>query len=168
MAELNPRIRAALASISPSEENPAFHGCPTALGVLRGLSPAVAVWRPYPGANNIREIALHIAFYENSVANRLSGKNVLVGFKQRKTGWAELLDSIDEAQWKAELALVKVTHQRLTEALTGFDPAKLDQIVGKKTIRNAVYFIHGIAEHTLYHTAQMEVIKTLAKHAGVK
>jgi len=161
MDELNPRIRAALASISPSEENPAFHGCPTALGVLRGVSPAAAVWRPYPGANNIREIALHIAFWENSVANRLSGKNVSVGFKQHKTGWAEMLESIDDAQWKEELALVKAIHQRLTEALIHFDPAMLDQIVGKKTIRSAVYFIHGVAEHTLYHTAQMEMIKKM-------
>ena len=65
---LNPRIRTALTSVNPTTQHPAWHGAPTALGVLRGISPAAAVWRPYPGANNIREIALHIAFWENSVA----------------------------------------------------------------------------------------------------
>jgi hypothetical protein len=74
----------------------------SAAGVLRGVSPAVAVWRPYPGANNIREIALHLAFCENGVANRLSGKKHFAGFKQRKTGWAVLLDSVEEKQWKEE------------------------------------------------------------------
>lgn len=73
----------------------------------------------------------------------------------------------NDPKWKEELAFIKATHERLTEALTCFDPALLDPIVGKKTIRNAIDFIHGVAEHTLYHTAQMEMIKTLAKVNGV-
>ena len=86
MKEIDPRIRTALISIDPTSQDPAWHGVPTALGVLRGVSSKVAVWRPYPDANNIREIALHIAFWENSVANRLSGKVQKTGFKQWKTG----------------------------------------------------------------------------------
>ena len=168
MNDLDPRIKTSLVSINPTTENPAWHGCPTALGVLRGVSPAIAVWRPYPGGNNIREIGLHIAFYENSIANRLSGKNMTVGFEQRKSGWANQLDFIEEPQWKGELNLIKTTHERLTEALTSFNPDLLDQPVGKKMTRNIVEFIHGVAEHTLYHTAQMEMIKTLAKQQGVK
>jgi uncharacterized damage-inducible protein DinB len=167
MQELHPRIRTALVSINPTKETPAWHGCPTALGVLRGVSASVATWRPYPGANNIREIALHIAFGENSVANRLSGENIRVEFAQRKTSWATLRDSVEDAQWKEEIDLLKRTHARLTEALTRFDPDLLDQPVGKKTKRNIIEFIHGVAEHTLYHTAQMEAIKTLAKHQGI-
>jgi hypothetical protein len=162
MDNLHPRIRTALISIHPTTEHPAHHGAPTALGVLRGVRPAVAVWRPYPGANNIREIALHIAFHENALANRLWGKTVLVGCPQRKTGWALMLDEIDEAQWKSELELIKRVHERLVEGLTQFDPALLDQPVGKNTHRNIIEMIHGIAEHTLYHTAQMEMLKTLA------
>jgi uncharacterized damage-inducible protein DinB len=168
MTDLDPRIRTALVSINPTTENPAWHGCPTASGVLRGVSAVVAVWRPYPDGNNIREIALHIAFWENSMANRISGKAILVGFKQWKTGWAIRYNAIDENQWKNEISLIKATHARLTAALLGFDPRFLDQPFGKKTTRNAVESIHGIAEHTLYHTAQMEMIKTLAKHQGMK
>ena len=163
MENLNPRIKTALISIHPTSRNPAWHGCPTALGVLRGVRTAVAVWRPYPGANNIREIALHIAFWENSVANRISGKIYLVGFKQRKTGWALMLDAIDEKQWKNEVDLIKATHGRLVEAVMRFDPGRLDQPVGKNTTRSAAELLHGIAEHSLYHTAQMEMIKTLAR-----
>ena len=162
MENLDPRIKSALISINPTTRNPAWHGCPTALGVLRGVHSAAAVWRPYPGANNIREIALHIAFWENSVANRISGKIFLVGFKQRKTGWALMIDTIDEKQWKNEIDLIKATHGRLVEAVMNFDPGLLDQPVGRSTTRNAAEIIHGIAEHSLYHTAQIEMIKTLA------
>jgi uncharacterized damage-inducible protein DinB len=162
MDNLDPRIKTVLISINPTTRNPAWHGCPTALGVLRGVHSAAAVWRPYPGANNIREIALHIAFWENSVANRISKKIYLVGFKQRKTGWAFMLDTIDEKQWKSEIDLIKATHGRLVEAVTNFNPDLLSQPAGKRTIRNAADILHGVAEHSLYHTAQMEMLKTLA------
>jgi uncharacterized damage-inducible protein DinB len=168
MTDIDPRIRTALVSINPTTETPAWHGCPTALGVLRGVSSTVAVWRPYPQANNIREIALHAAFCENSVANRLSGKAVLAGFKQWKTGWAIRSDAVDAIQWKNEMGLIKAIHARLTAAVTSFDPHMLDQPAGKNTTRPAVEFIHGVAEHSLYHTAQIEMIKTLAKQQGVK
>src|SRR5512137_489690 len=81
MTDLDPRIKTALLSVNPTSENPAWHGCPTALGVLRGVSAALATWRPTPHGNNIREIALHIAFCENSVANSLSGKVHRLGLK---------------------------------------------------------------------------------------
>lgn len=168
MTQMDPRIKTALVSVNPTTSNPAWHGAPTALGVLRGVSSTVAVWRPYPDGNNIREIALHIAFWENSVANRLSGVKVLVGFKQRKTGWAVMLESIDVKQWKSEIDLIKATHIRLTEALTNFDPDQLDQPFGERNKRNAVEVIHGVTEHSLYHTAQMEMIKTLARHMGIQ
>jgi hypothetical protein len=166
MLDCDPRIRTALKSINPTSENPAHHGAPSALGVLRGVKPAAAVWRPYAGCNNIREIALHIAIHENGLANRLSGKNVLVGLAQWKFGWVTRCDVIDEVQWESELRLIKMIHERLVEAVRGFDPCLLDQPVGKKTLIHAVDFIHGIAEHSLYHTAQMEMLKTLAQQAS--
>lgn len=168
MKDLDPRIRNALVSINPTSKNSAWHGAPTAMGVLRGVNAAIAVWRPYPDGNNIREIALHIAFWENSVANRLSGENVRAGFLQWKTGWVVRVASIDEEDWKSEINIVRTAHKRLLEAVMNFDPAKLDQPAGKQTDRNAIEFIHGIAEHRLYHTAQMEMIKTLAKHSNIK
>jgi hypothetical protein len=168
MQDLDPRIRTALISIDPTTKNPAWHGVPTAIGVLRGVSSKVAVWRPYPNANNIREIALHIAFWENSVANRLSGASVRVGFEQRKTGWPVRCDSVDDEQWKSEISFIKTTHRQLADAVASFDPGMLDQPPGKQTTRKAIEFIHGVAEHRLYHTAQMEMTKTLARYSGIK
>ena len=62
--------------------------------------------------------------------------------------------------------MIKEIHQRITEAVTHFDPDKLDQPAGTQSTRNAIEFIHGVAEHRLYHTAQMDMIKTLAKNQG--
>jgi len=168
MADLHARIRTALKSINPTKENPAHHGAPGALSVLRGISAAAAVWRPTPEGNSIREIALHIAIHENSLANRLSGKNVQIGLKMWKFGWVLRSDAVAEEQWQSELDLIKATHERLVEAVTSFDPDGLDQVIGKKTIILAVDFMHGIGEHSLYHTAQMEMIKTLAKQNGIQ
>ena len=168
MRDLDPRIRTALLSIDPTTKNPAWHGVPTAVGVLRGVNSAIAVWRPYPDANSIREIALHIAFWENSVANRLSRKSVRVAFEQRKTGWAVRRDSVGKGQWKNEIGFTKATHERLTDAVISFDPGMLDQPLGTRSTRSAVEYIHGVAEHRLYHTAQMELTKTLAKHEGIE
>lgn len=168
MKALHPRIRTALASVHPTAKNPAWHGAPTALGILRGVSPAVAQWRPYAGANNIREITLHIAFWENSVANRLSGENMPAGFAQRKTSWAATLETLDAPQWKAEIDLLKATHERLVRILTGFDPRLLDQPIGKRTTRPAAEYIHGVAEHSLHHATQIEMLRTLARHADIQ
>jgi hypothetical protein len=168
MENLHPRIQTALISVNPTTQHPAWHGAPTALGVLRGISAAAALWRPYPGANNIREITLHIAFWENSVANRLAGTKAAAGFKQRKTGWAVMEETVDEARWKSEIVLLRAAHQRLVQALTDFDPDLLDQPIGKGATTPIIQVIHGVAEHSLYHTAQMEAIKTLVKHQSME
>jgi hypothetical protein len=159
--KLDARIRTALMSLQSIPGEAAWHGCPSALGLLRGLDAHAAVWRPYPGGNNIREITLHIAFYENSVAGRLAGQQIPLGFKQRKSGWPLMLDGVDEVQWKAEIGLLKQAHLRLVDALIAFDPARLDEPVGRASDRPAAQLIHGVAEHTLYHAAQIEMLKTL-------
>ena len=77
-----------------------------------------------------------------------------------------MLDCIESAQWKGEIEVIRAAHRRLVEALIALDPAMLDQPAGARTARPAAELIHGVAEHTLYHTAQMEMLKTLAKHVG--
>ncbi len=164
MSSNKARIRTALLSVKPTTKRPAWHGAPTVVGLLRGVKPTTAVWRPYPSSNNIREISLHVAFFDNSVANRLSGEAVRVGFKQRKTSFPIRSDFVDAAQWKDEVEFVSVTHERLVRAVASFDPCRLDQPLSPNTKRIAIEFIHGVAEHSLYHAAQIKMLKALAKH----
>ena len=165
MPALHPRIRTALVSIDPNGQRPAWHGAPTALGVLRGVRAPAALWRPYPEANNIREITLHIAFWENSVANRLAGTSQRLLFAQRKTGWPLRSDELEESQWKEEVALLRTVHARLVEAVTAFDPARLDEPPGSRTTRPAIQLIHGVGEHSLHHATQIEMLKQLQRRA---
>ena len=131
------------------------------------MSPAVATWRPGPDTPSIRDIALHIAFWENSVANRLAGTSYRVSLKGRKPGWPRPVEELSDDQWKADRKLLTETHRRLVAAVEAFDPRRLDRPPGKRTSRVAIEFIHGVAEHSLYHGAQIKMIKRLAKAAGV-
>ena len=159
----DPRIRTALVSIDPTNKRPGWHGAPTPIGLLRGVQIETALWRPYPRASNIREIALHIAFWENSVANRLTGESQRLGFKQRKTSWAIQEDEVATSQWRKDIAMAKACHARLVAAVERFDPRELDKPCGARTQRPAIEFIHGVAEHNLYHGAQIKMLKTLAR-----
>ena len=168
MTTLDPRIRVALGSIHPTRDNPAWHGAPTALGLLRGVSADTAIWRPSPSVNSIREIALHIAFWENSVANRLSGASDRVEFPQRTTGWPPRENTLSDPAWKMEVRLLAAAHQRLVQAVTAFAPARLDAPLGDRSTRTAASTIHGVAEHSLYHAAQIKLLKRLAQKAGLR
>jgi hypothetical protein len=168
MKNKDPRINMALLSINPTSIRPAWHGCPTILGVLRGMNERIATWRPFERQNNIREITLHIAFWENSVANRISGEKKILKLEQRKTGWVKRKEKIDAIEWKNEIEILKDSHKRLIEKIENFDPKKLDKRTGPQSNRIAIEFIHGVAEHTLYHTAQIKLLRTLFQRTGNK
>ena len=142
-----------------------WHGAPSVSRVLVGVDSRIAVWRPYPEANAIRDIALHITYFENAVANKLSGADQPVEFDLHKRGWPVSVDALDEGQWRSEKRYMKATQERLAEAVTSFDPRKLDAVASEKSGMTAMEYIHGIVDHTLYHTAQISLLKTLAKQA---
>jgi len=168
MENLDPRIRQQVLSIvrpTGKKHLRPWHGAPAALRVLVGVSPQIAVWRPYPGANAIRDIALHITYFENAVANKLSGANRPVEFNLRQRGWPVVCDAVDSSQWRSERRFIEATHERLAETVSRFDPRKLDEVASEKSGMTTMEYIHGIVDHTLYHTAQLQMLKTLAKQA---
>jgi len=164
MEKLDPRIKMAMLSIHATPGRRPWHGAPTVLSALHGVSPQVAVWRPHPEMISIRDIALHITYFENLVANRLSGMDLPVAFELRARGWPVVIETLDDEQWTSEKDIIREAHEHLVEAVRSFDPSNLDQPPpAKKTKRGAIEFIHGVAEHTLYHTAQITMLKALAK-----
>jgi len=168
MENLDPRIRQhvlSLVRVKGKKHLRPWHGAPAVSRVLVGVNPQIAVWRPYPGANAIRELALHITYFENAVANRLSGTDLPVEFELRRRGWPVVLDAVEGKQWRAERQFIEATHDRLAEAVTSFDPRQLEQVVSEKSGITAMELIHGIVDHTLYHTAELSLFKTLAKQA---
>jgi hypothetical protein len=161
MNSLDPRIAVALICLDPNKDRPSCTGAPSPLGVLRGVDHVCAVWRPYPDWSNIREIGLHVAFWENCLWNRLTDSKKSLGLKLRKNGWVVRADSVDASAWRDELVLIKEVHGRTVAALEAFDPSLLDQCIGAKTVKTAATHIHGIAMHSLYHAGRMKMIKEL-------
>src|SRR5262249_48741890 len=54
-------------------ERKAWHGT-NLRGSLRGVSSDTAAWRPARGRHNIREIAVHCAYWKYTVRRRLTGE----------------------------------------------------------------------------------------------
>lgn len=88
-----------------------------------------------------------------------------MGFAQRKTGTPKPIKALSEDQWREEVQLITRTHRRLSDAVAGFDPTKLDKPLNTRSPRPAIESIHGMAEHTLYHTGQLKLVKLLARRA---
>ncbi|MCA3004626.1 MAG: DinB family protein [Planctomycetaceae bacterium] len=169
----HPRIANALVSIAPSSKRPAWHGAPTVLGLLRDVSAEHALFRPLPDMNCIREIALHVAYWNFNVGNILTGQSAFLDVPQRTAGWVEPVSELSEGQWARERTLVEISFLFLTDAVRDFDPARLDEPPpgsgaadgrkpAKPLTRPAAQYIHGIAEHNLYHAAQIKALKLLA------
>lgn len=127
MTKRDRRIEVALLSLNPTTKRPSWHGAPTVNGLLRGVSPELALWTPQAKAPCIRDIALHVAFWQNSVANRLSGESYRIGIKLRPQTWPYPVESLQPAEWRETIALVGETHGRLVAAVAGFPPDRLDK-----------------------------------------
>ena len=65
MNDLNPRIRTALVSVNPTTKIRAWHGAPTALGVLRGVRR---------GGGCVAPVSRREQYSGNSLAYRILGK----------------------------------------------------------------------------------------------
>jgi len=150
MENLDPRIRQqVLTLVRPKGKKHLrpWHGAPPVSSVLVGVNSSIAVWRPYPGANSIRDFALHIAYFENAVANKLSGTSLAVEFELRKRGWPVSYEAIEEKQWRSERSYIRKTSERLAKAVISFDPRQLGQIASEKSGMTAMEYIHGIVDH---------------------
>ena len=98
------------------------------------------------------------------MANRLTGESVRVGFDPRETGWPTQRDVVSAVEWKAEIAVIRATHERLVRAVRSCDPNRLDWPLGERSKRPANDYIHGVGEDTLYHTGQIKTLKLLRKN----
>ena len=158
MAKLDPRIATALQSLNPTTASPSWHGAPTHLGLLRRVSSELAGQKPWKSCHCIWQVAMHIAFWENSVANKLIGqtRRFPYGFIPF---WPPAPAPLTNQQWKIDLALARESHLRLLDIVTNYDPLALDRRPKRIKKRPTIQFIHGVAEHNLYHNAEIKMIK---------
>lgn len=138
----------------------AWHG--TGLrGALRGVTARQADWRPARGRHNIREVAMHAAYWDYRVRNRLLGRKG-EGFPLRGDNWHDL-PAPTEKQWRSERELLDRAHRELRKTVERFPPELLSRRLPGSQGRTAFREIAGIALHDVYHTGQIQLLKALRK-----
>ena len=160
------RLEEALRHLHPPPGTKLWHGGASVLGALRGLSPEVAAWRPYPDRHSIWALALHVAYWNYAVRRRITGEE-RGGFPRAPSNFPGVPPEATKAAWKDDRGLVKAQHELLVEALTDFDPSRLDEFAGSDTKTTYADLVTGIVLHDTYHAGQIVMLKRLAASHGL-
>ncbi len=146
-------------AISPPRGQ-AWHGGPTSVGALRGVSAAEAHWAPAPGRSSIWRLTLHIAYWKYTVRRHLV-QEPIPRFPRSPANFPAMPVRADEAAWKADRTLLAQEHRLLNEAIEAFAPARLARIplAAKKWTFGEMLI--GVALHDAYHTGQIQMLKRL-------
>ena len=163
----DPRLEEALRHLDPPPRFRPWHGGPTVLGALKGLSPGVAAWRPYPDRHSIWDLALHAAYWNYAVERRLTG-SPRGGFPRRPANWPSCAPGKPDAAWALDQELVRDRHDRLVAALREFDPARLGERAAGGRRTTFADLITGVLLHDTYHAGQIQMLKRLARSAGLE
>jgi uncharacterized damage-inducible protein DinB len=155
-----------LADLRRIYEGHAWHG-PSVLEAIRDVTAAQAAARPIPEGHSIYELTHHIAAWIGEGASRLQGNPPGMpsdgDFPARSA-------TVDESSWSEVCARLERRQAELLEAVAGFDPARLDDVVNPKHKKNAdgpVTFralLSGIAQHSAYHAGQIVLLKKGSRH----
>ena len=147
-------------NLQPAPGRRSWHGGPTPVGALRGVTAAMAAWRPTPGRKSIWELALHMAYWKYTVRRHLeegSGPR----FPRSPANFPRQPDRGGERAWADDMALLRSEHGRLVTAVSRLSLRRLGAV--PPTGRRWTYgeLVLGIAGHDAYHTGQVQLHKRL-------
>jgi uncharacterized damage-inducible protein DinB len=146
-------------AISPSRGR-AWHGGPTPVGALRGVSATAAHWTPAPGRSSIWRLTLHIAYWKYTVRRHLV-REPIPRFSRSPANFPAVPARADEAAWQADRALLAQEHRLLNEAIAAFAPGALGHIPAAAKKWTFGEMLIGVALHDAYHTGQIQMLKRL-------
>ena len=137
----------------------AWHGGPTPLGALRGVTAAEARWRPAPGRHSIWALTLHIAYWKYAVRRRLVGGNI-PRFPRSPANFPAVPKPAGERAWALDRALLTEEHNLLVATIRAFPEARLERPDGRGLWRFGDLVL-GITMHDAYHAGQIQMLKRL-------
>lgn len=157
MPRLAPDLAILLDALDRAFDTRSWHG-PGLRGLIRGVTPRQALWRPDTRRHNIWELVLHTAYWKYAVIRRLTG--ALVGsFPRKPSDWPSAPAKPDASRWRADVALLEGEHRRLRAAVAALDPRRLSRRLGRSW--TVAQTIEGVTAHDLYHAGQVGLIKRM-------
>lgn len=149
-----------LENVQPRRHAQGWHGGPTPLNAVRGVTAADARWVPPHGRKNIWSLVLHIAYWKYAVRRKLeSGGGER--FPRHPANWPRLPEPPTDAAWRADVALLRQEHERLLHAIAAIPVSRLDDRPPRSRRWTYGELIVGIAQHDSYHTGQIQMLKRL-------
>lgn len=142
-----------------------WHG-PSRADVLRDVTAAEAAWKPAPDAHSIWELVLHMRSWTREVLRRAQGG---VPAEPVDGDWPAPPDAPTDASWKAALASLDAAHADLTAFVAAMaEEARASRVKGRpgdppgQAITQRA-MIRSLAEHDVYHTGQLALMKRLVR-----
>ena len=157
---LDRRIDEIVRTLRPEKGARLWFGGASPPGCLRGAGAKAAAWTPGPGRHSIWELALHIAYWEYAVRRILGGLPAGT-FPRSPSNWPAVPEARSESAWKADRALLRHEHEALGEAISAFDPEKLDDIAAGSGSYRHIDLMHGAIMHNTHHAGQIQLMKRL-------
>jgi hypothetical protein len=155
---VNANVRALLRVLDEGFDGRAGHG-PNLVHALRGVDPALAVWRPAEGRHSIWELALHAAYWKWTAAKRMG---VVAGrFARRGANFPIVPEPADADAWDRDTRLLRSEHARLREAVAALKSADLGRRLGASGEWTVEETVRGAAFHDVYHAGQIGLLKRL-------
>lgn len=158
----------ALAVLDGAFAGKAWQG-PTLSGSLRGVTPALALWKPGQKRRCIWEQLLHATYWKLTIL-RVFDPDTGLKLLRPGSNWprppAAAPSATSAQQWKADLARLHEVHAALRSAVAALPehawhtrPRKPSSSAAR-TLTYAGY-LAGAAAHDAYHTGQIRLLKRL-------
>lgn len=149
-----------LENVQPRRGRGGWHGGPTPLTALRGVSVEQAAWVPFAGRKSIWQLALHIAYWKYAVRRRLEG-GAAQRFPRSPANWPRVADPASGSAWAEDVALLRAAHMQLLEAISRVPLQRYGEATAGGKRWTVGELILGIAQHDAYHTGQIQLLKRL-------
>ena len=156
---IGPDVAQLLFLLDTAFDAPSWHG-PNLRGAIRGVTPALAAWRPAAGRHNIWELVVHAAYWKYVAWRRLTGAP-RGSFAAGGSNWIARPQQPGARAWRADIALLSQAHRTLRDAVALLPSPALGRraATGSATVQALVT---GVAAHDLYHAGQIQLLRRLA------
>jgi len=151
--------RLLIENVQPRPGRGGWHGGPTPIGALRGVSAATAHWVPAANRHSIWALTLHIAYWTYAVRRRISGGGP--PFPRSPAHFPRVPDRPTARAWAADRALLAEERRLLIDAIGSVPVRHLGRRPPGTKKWTYGELIVGIAQHDAYHTGQIQMLKRL-------